>query len=292
MTALFKRFVNLVLSIGIILLLSGCLATGRYSDRHDSAPLRKPTPEELKDAQPTFEPVDLSRSRPYQVYGKSYTPLTSSDNFSEKGTASWYGRKFHGHLTANGEVYDMFAMSAAHKHLPLPSYVKVTNLSNNKHVIVRVNDRGPFHNNRVIDLSYSAAYKLGMLKTGTAEVKIEALPRKQVMHARTNTSKVKDDTLSQVAATQIPQADAVPKVPKKINKQYFVQVFASQSEQKAKDTAKAIASLYQLPAISQTHDGLFRVRIGPLDAEHKAQKITQQLKLNGYEHAFMLYSVN
>jgi rare lipoprotein A len=91
------------------------------------------------------------------------------------GIASWYGKKFHGHLTSNGEIYNMYGMSAAHKNLPLPTYLKVTNLANSKSVIVRVNDRGPFHQNRIIDLSYSAAYKLDMLKTGTAKVKISAI---------------------------------------------------------------------------------------------------------------------
>ncbi|HAH03554.1 MAG TPA: septal ring lytic transglycosylase RlpA, partial [Vibrio sp.] len=95
--------------------------------------------------------------------------------FTEKGKASWYGKKFHGHLTSNGEIYDMYSMSAAHKTLPIPSYVKVTNTDNNKTTIVRINDRGPFHEGRIIDLSYAAAYKLDVLRTGTANVEIEVI---------------------------------------------------------------------------------------------------------------------
>ncbi len=101
--------------------------------------------------------------------------MPSGKGYKVEGLASWYGAKFHGHLTSNGETYDMYSMSAAHKTLPLPSYVRVTNLANNKSVVVRVNDRGPFHPDRVIDLSYAAAYRLDMLKTGTAKVRLEVL---------------------------------------------------------------------------------------------------------------------
>ncbi len=106
---------------------------------------------------------------------KTISVLKSANNFKQTGIASWYGKKFHGHLTSNGEIYDMYSMTAAHKNLPLPTYVKVTNHLNKKSVIVRVNDRGPFHENRIIDLSYSAAFKLDMLKKGTAIVTIEAI---------------------------------------------------------------------------------------------------------------------
>ena len=111
----------------------------------------------------------------YQVFGKSYSVMATSLGYKERGGASWYGKKFHGYLTANGDKYDMYGMSAAHKSLPLPTYVKVTNLANNKVVIVRVNDRGPFHQGRIIDLSYAAASKLGMLNSGTGQVEVEAI---------------------------------------------------------------------------------------------------------------------
>lgn len=112
----------------------------------------------------------------YTVFGKKYYTINTSKGYREIGDASWYGKKFHGRLTSNREPYDMYGISAAHKTLPLPSYVKVTNLKNNKELIVRVNDRGPFHGNRIIDLSYGAAKKLDMVEDGVAKVKVEAIP--------------------------------------------------------------------------------------------------------------------
>ncbi|MCB1958951.1 MAG: septal ring lytic transglycosylase RlpA family protein [Rhodocyclaceae bacterium] len=129
----------------------------------------------LTDAVPRDEPVHRATSRPYTVFGKRYVPETEREPFRERGRASWYGRKFHGKRTANGETYDMYAMTGAHKTLPLPSYVRVTNLANGRSAVVRVNDRGPFHSGRIIDLSYAAAYKLDYLRQGSAEVEIEAL---------------------------------------------------------------------------------------------------------------------
>ena len=165
----------------IILSLSACTGSQRYSQRYDSAPQSLPsnllnTP----DAIPTAEPLSRGGNpSSYSVFGKTYYVLKHSLGFAEQGTASWYGRKFHGHKTSNGEVYDMYAMTAAHKNLPLPSYLEVTNLNNLRKVIVRVNDRGPFHGNRIIDLSYVAAAKLDMLGQGTAPVSIRSINLKQ-----------------------------------------------------------------------------------------------------------------
>ncbi len=156
------------------ILLTGCISAGRYSQHNDSAPTRKPTQLEMTDAEVTNEPITRG-TKPYTIRGITYTPHTKRQAFSQTGVASWYGEKFHGHLTANGETYDMYAMTAAHKTLPLPSFVKVTNLENGRSAIVRVNDRGPFHDNRIIDLSYSAAHKIGVFDTGTAKVKIDVL---------------------------------------------------------------------------------------------------------------------
>ena len=157
--------------------LAGCESTsnGRYSQRVDSAPRHVAKTPNTADAVPKFEPYRMFNSRPYTVLGKHYKPMTSGKGYHQIGHASWYGQKFHGHLTSNGETYNMFAMSAAHKTLPLPSYVRVTNLDNNKQAIVRVNDRGPFHDDRIIDLSYAAAVKLGYHNKGTAQVKLEVI---------------------------------------------------------------------------------------------------------------------
>jgi rare lipoprotein A len=132
--------------------------------------------EKIADAVPHEEPRSrYGNPESYEVFGKRYHTLNSSFGFQERGIASWYGKKFHGRKTSSGEIYDMYAMTAAHKHLPLPTYVKVTNLENGRTAILKVNDRGPFHDNRVIDLSYAAALKLGVAKKGTAFVEITAV---------------------------------------------------------------------------------------------------------------------
>ncbi len=129
----------------------------------------------IPDAVPRDEPVHRASTRPYTVFGKDYAPMAVRNDFRERGRASWYGRKFHGKKTSIGETYDMYAMTGAHKTLPLPSYVRVVNVANGQSVVVRLNDRGPFHSGRIIDLSYAAAYKLGFLGQGSAEVEIETV---------------------------------------------------------------------------------------------------------------------
>jgi rare lipoprotein A len=129
----------------------------------------------IPDAVPRNEPLHKYANRPYEVFGKKYVPLASVQPFSQRGMASWYGKKFHGQKTSSGETYDMYKMTAAHPTLPIPSYVRVTSVSNGKSVVVRVNDRGPFHAGRIIDLSYVAAYKLGYVGAGSAQVAIEAV---------------------------------------------------------------------------------------------------------------------
>ncbi|MCW5593895.1 MAG: septal ring lytic transglycosylase RlpA family protein [Burkholderiales bacterium] len=127
----------------------------------------------IPDAVPRDEPYHRYANRPYTVFGRSYAPVVNDDPMRERGLASWYGRKFHGQKTSSGEVYDMFAMTAAHKTLPIPSYAKVTSVANGRSVVVRVNDRGPFHDGRVIDLSYAAAAKLGIANPGSGLVDVE-----------------------------------------------------------------------------------------------------------------------
>jgi len=146
----------------------------------DSTPSKDGAPSVERDVSkiPDAVPQKVKRTRagnksPYTVFQKTYTLLEDSKDYKEKGYASWYGTKFHGRNTANGEIYDMWGMTAAHKTLPIPSYVRVTNVHNNKTVIVRVNDRGPFHSDRIIDLSYAAAKKLGFAESGVALVDVE-----------------------------------------------------------------------------------------------------------------------
>jgi len=131
--------------------------------------------EQIPDAVPKREALNRGTMRPYSVMGQNYTPMTSLQPYRERGVASWYGRRYHGQKTASGELYDMYAMTAAHTVLPIPSYARVTNLQTGKAVVVRINDRGPFYPDRLIDLSYTAAYKLGVLGGGRAMVEVEAL---------------------------------------------------------------------------------------------------------------------
>jgi rare lipoprotein A len=130
---------------------------------------------DVPDAEPQVEPYSKSGNRPYVVFGKTYTPFTDDRPFKQRGMGSWYGKKFHGQKTSSGELYDMYKMTAAHPTLPIPSYARVTNLSNGKQVIVRINDRGPFLSSRIIDLSYTAALKLGYLGKGSSELEVERL---------------------------------------------------------------------------------------------------------------------
>lgn len=132
------------------------------------------------NATPRIEPIARSNTRPYTVLGKSFVPHTSHKAFTQTGTASWYGRKFHGKKTANGETYDMYAMTAAHPTLPIPSYARVTRPKTGKSVIVRINDRGPFHSSRIIDLSYVAAAKLDLIAPGSGTVLVEAITEEEI----------------------------------------------------------------------------------------------------------------
>ncbi|MBS3798901.1 septal ring lytic transglycosylase RlpA family protein [Pseudoalteromonas sp. BDTF-M6] len=228
---------------------------GRYQMEHDAAPLRHPTDMELQDAVVTDEAKSAAANRPYQVRGKQYVPIFDETGFTQTGIASWYGRKFHGYHTSNGEVYDMFAMTAAHKTLPLPSFVRVTNVDNGQSVVVRVNDRGPFHADRIIDLSYAAAYKLGYHLKGTAKVKLEAV------------------TL----------ADAKPRTK-------YIQVAAGSKLANIQALALQLEQDYHVPThIKQQKDGIFRLRLGPISDEQQAKTLLEQLKSSRFAQAFLLY---
>lgn len=161
----------------IFLALGGCSSTRPGGYYKDDGPHERPPAnlERVADAVPRREPLHKFANRPYEALGKRYVPLTSVQPFRQSGLASWYGKRYHGQKTSSGETYDMYAMTAAHATLPIPSYVRVTNLANGRSVVVRVNDRGPFKSDRVIDLSYVAAYKLGFIQAGQARVEVEAI---------------------------------------------------------------------------------------------------------------------
>ena len=250
--------VNYLLIALFSVLLAACSSSsqqGRYAMEHDAAPLRKPTELEMQDAIVTPVVKSASASRPYEVRGKRYTPMLDETGYAEEGIASWYGRKFHNYHTSNGEVYDMFAMTAAHKTLPLPSFARVTNLDNGKSVIVRVNDRGPFHDDRIIDLSYSAAYKLGYYRQGTARVKVEAV------------------TL----------ANSAPRLS-------YIQVAAGRRHGAVEPLAFQLRQQYHVPTNIVEKDGIYRLRLGPIKDAAEAQAVLEKLKQNQFQNAFLLYS--
>ncbi|MGB5098829.1 MAG: septal ring lytic transglycosylase RlpA family protein, partial [Porticoccaceae bacterium] len=170
--------VNLLAALLAVLLLAGCFGSrgpGGASAGRDGPPGRE-ADGDYPDVTPRSEAITgAGNKNPYTVLGKTYHLLPTAAGYREKGVASWYGTKFHGRATSNGEPYDMFAMTAAHKTLPIPAYVRVTNLENGRSAIVRVNDRGPFHDDRIIDLSYAAAKKLGVFDQGTARVEVVAI---------------------------------------------------------------------------------------------------------------------
>jgi rare lipoprotein A len=259
-----KLFITLLL-----IFITACSTnSSRYQHKNDSKPTRIPTTSELVDITPRAEPHSRGGNKSqYQVRGKTYSVLKSAESFSQTGIASWYGKKFHGHLTSNGEIYNMYAMSAAHKNLPLPTYLKVTNNANNKSVVVRVNDRGPFHQERIIDLSYSAAYKLGMMKTGVANVTITAIT---------------DFSTSKPIISPIPEQTPIANN----NQRKYIQVFATKHESLANETAQALQTLYQINTIIPKNNGIFRIQMGPISDKKQLNIILANLKKSGYPKAF------
>lgn len=182
--AKFPLFTGLAV-IASVLALSSCSGGGYYQD--DGPPsgfFADSNYSHLPDAVPKYEKPHSGANKPYVIGGRRYVPVTGDKPMTERGTASWYGKKFHGRKTSTGEIYNMYAMTAAHKTMELPSYAKVTNLKNGKSVIVRVNDRGPFVDDRIIDLSYAAASKLGYVKNGTAPVKVERIRMADIKNGR------------------------------------------------------------------------------------------------------------
>jgi len=239
----------------------------------DSAPSAPPTNiHRIADAVPKYEPKSRGGNpKSYQVFGKTYYVLPTNEGFTEQGTASWYGTKFHGRKTSNGETYDMYAMTAAHKNLPLPSYLEVTNISNGKQVIVRVNDRGPFHGGRIIDLSYAAAAKLGMLKQGTSSVKIRAITPEQ------NNSHTPAPPLLSSTST----VDSKTTNLKETN--LYIQVGAFGNEENAKQVKQELENSHIQPIhihIDKNNESTFyRVQVGPyinlVDADLMRIKLSQ-----------------
>ncbi|MCF8179126.1 MAG: septal ring lytic transglycosylase RlpA family protein [Sulfuritalea sp.] len=215
----------------------------------------------IPDATPRKEPLHRFANKPYTVLGRSYVPSREILPYKARGIGSWYGRKFHGQKTSSGELYDMYGMTAAHPTLPIPSYVRVTNPANSKSVVVRVNDRGPFHADRLIDLSWTAAYKLGYIGQGSTVVEVESLLPGQSLVA-SPTSTVADDPIKKIIA-----ADPDPVVPNVENAGgHFLQLgaFGSRGNAEAlrERLARELGDLAQKLVI-QSSGKIFRVQLGP-----------------------------
>ncbi len=240
----------------------------------------------IPDAVPRAEPLHRYANRPYTVLGVSYVPMTSRQPYKARGTASWYGQKFHGKKTASGEIYDMYRMTAAHPTLPLPSYARVTNLANGKDVVVRINDRGPFLHGRIIDLSYAAAHKIGIAANGTGEVEIETIlieadgtgsasvpsaapvpvtpaPAPAPMPGSVSTAAASDTPLQTVAGGSIVQLG--------------VFVNYANAESFLTHVQGVVESAQYKAQIQQKDDGKYRVFIGPFQGRAEAQQVADHL---------------
>jgi len=259
------------ISLGTAASLSACASFNR-----DGPPLHPIDPDSIADAVPRYEPISpQGNPKSYAINGKTYFIQNSADGYAAKGIASWYGSKFHGRTTSNGETYDMYAMTAAHTTLPIPTYAQVTNLDNGRTVVVRINDRGPFHDNRLIDLSYAAAMKLDMAHKGTATVEVRTL-----IPPANGTSPGK--MLSQATLSRQKQAQ---------NRRY-IQMGAFRERQNAQNLiSKVTPQLDTEPKLSEhrTHKGLiYRVRLGPFQNTQQIENIQEQLGKMGIKNYFVV----
>lgn len=263
------------------LLFTACSSQpSRYALKNDTGPDRYVDHQSVANAIPRTEQKSKGGNKNYRVNGKNYKVLTSSDGYKQRGIASWYGKKFHGHRTSNGEIYDMYKMSAAHKSLPLPSYVRVTHLKNGKSVILRVNDRGPFHRNRLIDLSYVAAKKLGITATGTGVVEIEAINPTQFHSQKSNSKYQNSGHLKNKAAINNNLAKT------NSNYQVFLQVGAFSQHKNAESLQNRIGDLslpYSTKVEFDANQNLYKVKLGPfasVDAADIASETLYQHQIN------------
>jgi rare lipoprotein A len=239
----------------------------------DDGPGANPPPnlEAIPDAEPKPEPLHKYANNPYTVLGQQYVPDNGYTGYKARGIASWYGRKFHGQKTSSGEPYDMYGMTAAHPTLPIPSYARVTNPRNNKSVIVRINDRGPFHSERVIDLSYTAAYKLGIVQNGSGQVVVESIDPTHIP-ART----------TPVPAAEPQQTASLSALPiERERSGIYLQLGAFSSQQNAESFGSHIRQ--QMGALADamqilSANGLYRVHLGPYHSQAEAAQAADLLQ--------------
>jgi rare lipoprotein A len=263
-----KRLRFLFGGITIAMLLGACSSSGPSSTAQRDGPGDERDFSNVPDAVPKVEP----RSRggnpdSYVVFGKRYYTLDSSKGYVKRGIASWYGKKFHGRRTSNGEVYDMYGMSAAHKELPIPTYLAVTNLENGREIVVRVNDRGPFHENRIVDLSYAAAAKIGMLAKGTAMVEIRAIDPQQHVASRPAAQRVDKRRTAATEPRIYLQAGSFRSV--------------SNAERYRNRLARDLSRSVRVEPFADKQGQVHRVQVGPIASVELADKVTAELHALG-----------
>lgn len=254
----------------------------------DSAPQ---VPDNLSHA-PDAVPQPVTRTRagnksPYTVLGKTYTLLPDSRGYRERGNASWYGTKFHGRRTANGEVYDMWAMTAAHKTLPIPSYVRVTNVANGRSVIVKVNDRGPFHSDRIIDMSYGAALKLGFADKGVAQVDVVDVTPVAGQATASPTLPVEPSPVESKPVSPPVVTATVPTVSAPVsNKGDYYQIGAFKEASNATRLQQKLSGLLSVPVYITPNDDKtwHRVRVGPITNTQANAETRQVLFEQGFKN--------
>jgi len=279
-----RRFVALTTTCVVAAAVAGCGGTTPAATTAQRATI----PALPGDAEPRPEPRSKYGNGPvYEVFGEQYTVLPSGNGYRERGVASWYGKKFHGRLTSNREPYDMYAMTAAHKTLPLPSYVRVRNLRNSRSVVVRVNDRGPFVHNRIIDLSYAAAMKLDMVQDGTSLVEVTAI---------TFDEPTGDRPVRNVTPAEPPENPAAPSAdagsggtrPNSV----YAQIGAFGSRENATNRLEALRKRGIFNAFIDTDDAsgspLFRVRVGPITEVVQFDVLVEELGYMGIEAPYLV----
>jgi len=227
----------------------------------------------IADAQPRAEPLHRFANRPYNVFGVDYTPMTSVSPLRQRGVASWYGRKFHGQKTAIGEIYDMYAMTAAHPTAPLPSFARVTHSKSGRSVVVRINDRGPFHAGRIVDLSYAAAHRLGIAQGGSGEVELELL----VPPFAAGPAQPPPAIVATAEVMPAAVAEPAPISPLMTPREgFYVQLAAFGNFANAQAFQQRMNSELATPPRIQQVDSLFRVRLGPYDSRLAAEAARDQ----------------
>jgi peptidoglycan lytic transglycosylase len=230
--------------------------------------------ESIPDATPRAEPLHRSANNPYTVFGRHYVPAKAVGPFKQRGIASWYGRRFHGQATSSGERYDMYKMTAAHPTLPIPSYARVTNLRNGRSVIVRINDRGPFHSGRIIDLSYAAAAKLGYVSAGSTTVEVEA-----IVPGETSAVAAEATPVAAVAEARSPEPGAIAQTSDA--KGVYLQLGAFSARDNAETLRsrleRELAWLDRAIEILPT-EGLFRLRLGPYRDRDEADGVAARIR--------------